>query len=251
MAIMIPFFQQVTGINVISFYAPILFRTIGFRESASLLSGVINGVVGMISTFISMLVVDKFGRRSLLIFGGVQMLVCQVAIGIIMALELGDQGEVRKGYACPYPNPYSIEKMILTTERAACGREYKVRDVSRADFGRLQIQLAESERPGLMACRAEFGPSQPLRGTRITGCLHMTAPTAVLVETLTALGATVRWCSSDAYSTEDHIAAAVARDSASLFAWRGQSPHVSIPGLPACLSFIYALMFFFLFLFTE
>ncbi|KAL8154192.1 hypothetical protein V2J09_011952 [Rumex salicifolius] len=114
-------------------------------------------------------------------------------------------------------------KMTLTVDRTACGREYTVRDVSRADFGRLQIQLAESEMPGLIACRKEFGASQPLRGARITGCLHLTAPTAVLVETLTALGASVRWCSSDAFSTEDHVAAAVARDSASVFAWKGQS----------------------------
>ena len=81
-------------------------------------------------------------------------------------------------------------------------------------------------RSGLLACRAEFGSSKPLRGTRITGSLHMTSQTAVLIETLTALGATVRWSSSDAYSTQDHAAAAVARDSASVFAWKGQSPQV-------------------------
>ncbi|KMT10956.1 hypothetical protein BVRB_5g112890 isoform C [Beta vulgaris subsp. vulgaris] len=99
MSFFIPFFQQVTGINVISFYAPILFRTIGFGESASLLSAVMTGVVGIGSTFISMLVVDKFGRRSLFIFGGVQMLICQIAVGIVMATQLGDHGGIKNVYA--------------------------------------------------------------------------------------------------------------------------------------------------------
>ncbi|GAB4860541.1 Hexose carrier protein hex6 [Ancistrocladus abbreviatus] len=99
MAIAIPFFQQVTGINVIAFYAPVLFRTIGFGESASLLSAVTTGIVGLISTFISMLVVDKFGRRTLFIFGGAQMLACQLVIGIIMAAEFKDHGGLSKGYA--------------------------------------------------------------------------------------------------------------------------------------------------------
>ncbi|KAI8564529.1 hypothetical protein RHMOL_Rhmol03G0188700 [Rhododendron molle] len=100
MAIAIPFFQQVTGINVISFYAPVLFRTIGLSESASLLSAaVVTGVVGTISTFISMLIVDKIGRRVLLMVGGVQMLVSQIIVGSIMAAQLGDHGGVSKGYA--------------------------------------------------------------------------------------------------------------------------------------------------------
>ncbi|KAL9240369.1 hypothetical protein vseg_014597 [Gypsophila vaccaria] len=99
MAIAIPFFQQVTGINVIAFYAPLLFRTIGLGESASLLSAVLTGFVGMTSTFISMLIVDKFGRRALFIFGGLQMLICQVCIGVIMATQLGDHGGISKGYA--------------------------------------------------------------------------------------------------------------------------------------------------------
>ncbi|XP_050385249.1 hexose carrier protein HEX6 [Argentina anserina] len=99
MAIAIPFFQQVTGINVIAFYAPILFRTIGLGESASLLSSVMTGVVGTISTFISMLIVDKFGRRVLFIGGGLQMLVSQMMIGGVMAAQLGDHGGVSKGYA--------------------------------------------------------------------------------------------------------------------------------------------------------
>ncbi|KAF5731051.1 putative sugar transporter [Tripterygium wilfordii] len=99
MAIGIPFFQQVTGINVISFYAPILFRTIGLGVSASLLSAVLTGGVGIITTFISMLLVDKLGRRVLFMFGGIQMLVSQIAIGAIMAAQLGDQGVLSKGYS--------------------------------------------------------------------------------------------------------------------------------------------------------
>eukprot|EP00257_Ricinus_communis_P019630 XP_015578673.1 hexose carrier protein HEX6 isoform X1 [Ricinus communis] len=99
MAVAIPFFQQVTGINVIAFYAPILFRTIGLEESASLLSSIVTGLVGSASTFISMLIVDKLGRRALFIFGGVQMFVAQIMVGSIMAAELGDHGGIGKGYA--------------------------------------------------------------------------------------------------------------------------------------------------------
>ncbi|XVF54934.1 hypothetical protein PTKIN_Ptkin05aG0220600 [Pterospermum kingtungense] len=99
MAIAIPFFQQVTGINVIAFYAPILFRTIGIGESASLLSSVVTGVIGAGSTFISMLLVDKFGRRALFMVGGIQMFVSQMLVGGVMATQLGDHGSVSKGYA--------------------------------------------------------------------------------------------------------------------------------------------------------
>ncbi|CAA6667924.1 unnamed protein product [Spirodela intermedia] len=104
--------------------------------------------------------------------------------------------------------------MALLVEKTSSGREYKVKDMSQADFGRLEIELAEVEMPGLMACRTEFGPSQPFKGARITGSLHMTIQTAVLIETLTALGAEVRWCSCNIFSTQDHAAAAIARDSA-------------------------------------
>ncbi|KAI3420619.1 MFS domain-containing protein, partial [Psidium guajava] len=99
MSIAIPFFQQVTGINVISFYAPVLFRTIGLGESASLLSAVMTGVVGAVSIFICMLLVDKLGQRKLFMIGGVQMLAAQVMVGGIMAAKLGDHGEIRKAYA--------------------------------------------------------------------------------------------------------------------------------------------------------
>ena len=102
--------------------------------------------------------------------------------------------------------------------------DYKVADISLADFGRKEIELAEQEMPGLMACREEFGSSQPLKGARIMGSLHMTIQTAVLIETLKELGADVRWCSCNIYSTQDHAAAAIANDgSASVFAWEGEN----------------------------
>jgi len=102
--------------------------------------------------------------------------------------------------------------------------DYKVADISLADYGRKEIELAEVEMPGLMACRSEYGPSQPLAGARISGSLHMTVQTAVLIETLKALGADVRWCSCNIFSTQDHAAAAIARDeSAAVFAWKGES----------------------------
>ncbi|CAM6122409.1 unnamed protein product [Calypogeia fissa] len=113
--------------------------------------------------------------------------------------------------------------MELSVEKTTGGREYKVRDMSQADFGRLELDLAEVEMPGLMSCRKEFGPSQPFKGARITGSLHMTIQTAVLIETLTALGAEVRWCSCNIFSTQDHAAAAIARDSAAVFAWKGET----------------------------
>jgi len=102
-------------------------------------------------------------------------------------------------------------------------REYKVRDLAEADYGRMELDIAEVEMPGLMSCRSEFGPQQPLQGSHITGSLHMTIQTAVLIETLTALGADVRWCSCNIFSTQDHAAAAVARDSAAVFAWKGET----------------------------
>ncbi|XP_057481724.1 adenosylhomocysteinase-like [Actinidia eriantha] len=113
--------------------------------------------------------------------------------------------------------------MALLVEKTTSGREYKVKDMSQADFGRLEIELAEVEMPGLMSCRTEFGPSQPFKGARITGSLHMTIQTAVLIETLTALGAEVRWCSCNIFSTQDHAASAIARDSATVFAWKGET----------------------------
>lgn len=101
--------------------------------------------------------------------------------------------------------------------------DYKVADMSLADWGRKEIAIAETEMPGLMALREEFGPSQPLKDARIVGCLHMTIQTAVLIETLTALGATVRWSSCNIFSTQDQAAAAVAAAGVPVFAWKGET----------------------------
>jgi len=100
---------------------------------------------------------------------------------------------------------------------------YKVADISLAEWGRKEIRLAEAEMPGLMSIRAEFAAQQPLKGARIAGCLHMTIQTAVLIETLTALGAEVRWSSCNIFSTQDHAAAAIAATGVPVFAWKGET----------------------------
>ena len=101
--------------------------------------------------------------------------------------------------------------------------DYKVKDLSLAEWGRKEIELAEHEMPGLMALRERYGKDKPLKGARIAGCLHMTIQTAVLIETLTALGATVRWSSCNIFSTQDHAAAAVAAAGIPVFAWKGMT----------------------------
>jgi adenosylhomocysteinase len=101
--------------------------------------------------------------------------------------------------------------------------KYKVADMSLADWGRKEIRLAEAEMPGLMSLRSEYGASQPLKGARVAGCLHMTIQTAVLIETLVALGAEVKWSSCNIFSTQDHAAAAIAAAGIGVFAWKGQS----------------------------
>ena len=100
---------------------------------------------------------------------------------------------------------------------------YKVRDINLAGFGRKEIDIAEKEMPGLMATREKYGPQQPLKGVKITGSLHMTIQTAVLIETLKALGADVRWASCNIFSTQDHAAAAIAQDGVPVFAWKGET----------------------------
>jgi adenosylhomocysteinase len=100
---------------------------------------------------------------------------------------------------------------------------YKVADISLAEWGRKEIRLAEAEMPGLMAIREEYGSSQPLKGARVAGCLHMTIQTAVLIETLVALGAEVKWSSCNIFSTQDHAAAAIAAAGIGVFAWKGQT----------------------------
>jgi len=102
-------------------------------------------------------------------------------------------------------------------------QDYAVADISQAEFGRMEIEIAETEMPGLMAARAEYGPSQPLKGARIAGSLHMTIQTAVLIQTLEALGAEVRWASCNIYSTQDHAAAAIADAGTPVFAHKGET----------------------------
>ena len=105
----------------------------------------------------------------------------------------------------------------------AVAADYKVADISLADWGRREIAIAETEMPGLMALRQEFGAKKPLKGARVTGCLHMTIQTAVLIETLIALGASVRWSSCNIFSTQDHAAAAIAARGVPVFAWKGET----------------------------
>jgi len=100
---------------------------------------------------------------------------------------------------------------------------YKVKDISLAEWGRKEIKLAEAEMPGLMAIRKEYGPSKPLKGARVAGCLHMTIQTAVLIETLIELGADVQWSSCNIFSTQDHAAAAIAANGIPVFAWKGET----------------------------
>ncbi|HAG46959.1 MAG TPA: adenosylhomocysteinase, partial [Gammaproteobacteria bacterium] len=103
------------------------------------------------------------------------------------------------------------------------GTDYVVADLALAEWGRKEIRIAETEMPGLMAVREEYQAAQPLAGTRIAGSLHMTIQTAVLIESLTALGATVRWASCNIYSTQDHAAAAIATSGVPVFAYKGES----------------------------
>ena len=111
----------------------------------------------------------------------------------------------------------------MSTATVTPTTDYKVADISLADFGRKEIEIAESEMPGLMAIRAKYAAAKPFAGVRITGSLHMTIQTAVLIETLSDLGASVRWASCNIFSTQDHAAAAIARSGVPVFAWKGES----------------------------
>jgi adenosylhomocysteinase len=113
--------------------------------------------------------------------------------------------------------------MSTRTTEPKTKQDFKVADISQADFGRKEISIAEMEMPGLVAIREEYAPQKPLAGVRITGSLHMTIQTAVLIETLVDLGASVRWASCNIFSTQDHAAAAVAKSGTSVFAWKGES----------------------------
>ena len=109
------------------------------------------------------------------------------------------------------------------TETLTPTLDYKVADITLAEFGRKEISIAEHEMPGLMATRQKYGPSKPLAGVKVMGSLHMTIQTAVLIETLTELGADVRWCSCNIFSTQDHAAAAIAAAGIPVFAWKGET----------------------------
>ena len=109
------------------------------------------------------------------------------------------------------------------TQELFANLPYKVADITLADFGRKEIELAEKEMPGLMALREKYGAQKPLKGARIMGSLHMTIQTAVLIETLVELGAQVRWASCNIYSTQDHAAAAIAAAGVPVFAWKGET----------------------------
>ena len=113
--------------------------------------------------------------------------------------------------------------MALAENMQNAATDYAVKDIGLAGFGRAEIEIAETEMPGLMACREEFGPTQPLKGARIAGCLHMTIQTAVLIETLIHLGAEVRWSSCNIFSTQDHAAAAIAAAGIPVYAWKGET----------------------------
>ncbi|PYI90163.1 MAG: adenosylhomocysteinase [Verrucomicrobia bacterium] len=113
--------------------------------------------------------------------------------------------------------------MSTTTAKTNTKQDYKVADISLANWGRKEISIAEKEMPGLMAIREKYAPEKPLQGVRVTGSLHMTIQTAVLIETLVALGATVRWASCNIFSTQDHAAAAIAKAGVSVFAWKGEN----------------------------
>jgi adenosylhomocysteinase len=110
-----------------------------------------------------------------------------------------------------------------TATESLVKQDFKVRDITLADWGRKEISIAEKEMPGLMAIREKYAPSKPLQGVRVTGSLHMTIQTAVLIETLVALGAQVRWASCNIFSTQDHAAAAIAKAGVPVFAWKGES----------------------------
>src|SRR5258708_15384423 len=115
----------------------------------------------------------------------------------------------------------SFQRMSTTLNQVAA--DYKVADMKLADWGRKEINIAESEMPGLMSIRKKYTVDKPLAGVRITGSLHMTIQTAVLIETMVDLGADVRWASCNIFSTQDHAAAAIAKRGISVFAWKGES----------------------------
>src|SRR5258706_13642048 len=114
-------------------------------------------------------------------------------------------------------------KNRIAAKNGAAKRDYKVKDISLADWGRKTIDVAEQEMPGLMSIRKKYATSKPLKGVRVTGSLHMTTETAILIETLVDLGANVRWASCNIFSTQDQAAAAIAKAGIPVFAWKGET----------------------------
>src|SRR5580698_150389 len=114
-------------------------------------------------------------------------------------------------------------RAVVKTDSNGTKHDYSVRDLSLAEWGRKTIQVSEHEMPGLMAIRKKYGPGKPFKGVRITGSLHMTIETAILIETLIELGADVRWASCNIFSTQDHAAAAIAKAGTPVFAWKGET----------------------------
>src|SRR5881409_1076595 len=112
---------------------------------------------------------------------------------------------------------------MISAAKTNAKQDFKVKDINLADWGRKEISIAEKGMPGLMAIREKYAPQKPLAGVRITGSLHMTIETAVLIETLVDLGASVRWASCNIFSTQDHAAAAVAAAGVPVFAWKGET----------------------------
>src|SRR6185295_7102987 len=144
--------------------------------------------------------------------------------GAATRLEVA-RGSAGKAVLQRRPFRFTIERRylmsaVMNNRKSA---DFKVVDISLADWGRKEIAIAETEMPGLMAIREEFAPVQPLKGARISGSLHMTIQTAVLIETLQALGAQVRWASCNIFSTQDHATAAIAASGTAVFAWKGES----------------------------
>ncbi len=134
---------------------------------------------------------------------------------------MGTNQQGRRPARCPPLTHYFIINM--STPTAPSGHDFHVKDITLADWGRKEISVAEHEMPGLISCRKKFGPAKPLKGVRITGSLHMTIQTAVLIETLKVLGADVRWASCNIFSTQDHAAAAIAQTGTPVFAWKGET----------------------------
>jgi adenosylhomocysteinase len=126
---------------------------------------------------------------------------------------------------CRRPAFLLVGGLVVSPNRSEwmSGQDFRIADIGLADWGRKEIAIAETEMPGLMACREEFGASKPLKGARITGSLHMTIQTAVLIETLKELGAAVRWASCNIFSTQDHAAAAIAASGTPVFAVKGET----------------------------